>query len=467
MAPDFLGTLALDRAQVVTACDAVFCALFQCESVVGKPLDGLLSPRDHKSAVELSRKLARGKRVDTVIALRLGATEHLARLRIGPVPDGYAIYAERVEDPADLVYQLVGTAERWKGMLRTSVDGIAILDEHGAIVEHNPLFYWRMAFQDAQNVTLREAGVVGRTLADLVGNRSPALVAYLRAPRGDLNTRIGELELVATPLALPSHARSGTFVLVRDVRDDAQIEARDAIIARDLANARAFQQMIFAKPPSSATHRVEVAYRPVAQVGGDVYDAVVLPDQRMRMFIADATGHGVTAALVTMLIKSAYDAVKHAPAPGDVLAQLNDRVAESSRSLDAMFTAAVVDVDLAAKRITHASAAHLPPLLVTGGAVTELQSGGTFMGVSPGRVYPSWSHELPDGASIYLLTDGLAEARRRDGEQFGDERVRRALAEAVAQPSGAGDAVLAQLDAWLRPGIPDDDITILGLRPHA
>ena len=91
---------------------------------------------------------------------------------------------------------------------------------------------------------------------------------------------------------------------------------------------------------------------------------------------------------------------------------------------------------------------------------------GTFMGVSSGRVYPSWSHPLPDGAAVYLLTDGLAEARRRDGEQFGEERVHRALTEAAALPAGAGDAVLARLDAWLRPAIPDDDITILGVRPR-
>jgi len=184
------------------------------------------------------------------------------------------------------------------------------------------------------------------------------------------------------------------------------------------------------------------------------------------MFIADATGHGVTAALVTMLVKSAYDAVRGAPSPSDVLAQLNDRIADSSRSLDAMFTAAVVDVDLAGKRIVHASAAHLPPLLVRGADVTELPCGGTFMGVSTGRVYPSWSHPLPDGAGLFLVTDGLAEARRPDGEQFGDDRVQRALVEANALPTGIGDAMVARLEAWLRPGRPDDDITILGLRPR-
>lgn len=89
------------------------------------------------------------------------------------------------------------------------------------------------------------------------------------------------------------------------------------------------------------------------------------------------------------------------------------------------------------------------------------------MGVSPGRVYPTWAHALPEGAGLYLLTDGLAEARRPDGEQFGEDRVRRALADACMLPVGVGDAVIARLDAWLRPAMPDDDITIVALRPRA
>lgn len=467
MAPDFLGTLALDHAQLVTACDDAFCALFGCPTVVGKRLDELLSPKDRKGALALSTKLVRGKPVDQLLTLVLGGAEHLARVRMRPTATGFALYAEPVRGDEDLVYRLTVTAERWKGMIRSSVDGIVILDERGTIIEHNPVFFWLMGFRDTHGVTLSEGAVVGRPLIDLVGARSAELSAYLRAPGPDFVTRFGDLELVATPIELPNRARIGTFVLVRDIREAAQIEARDQIIARDLANARAFQRMILAKPPHVPTHDIDVAYRPVAQVGGDVYDVAILPDQRIRLFIADATGHGVTAALVTMLVKSAYDAVRGAPDPADVLAQLNDRVAESSRTLDAMFTAAVVDVDLAGKRIVHASAAHLPPLLVRGDDVTELPCGGTFMGVSQGRVYPSWSHALPDGAGLFLLTDGLAEARRPDGEQFGEARVQRALVDANALPSGIGDAVLARLEAWLRPGRPDDDITIVGLRPRA
>lgn len=463
MQPDFLGALAIDRAQQITSCDDSFVALFG-KNVKDMYLDELLSPRDRRGAHEFSSKLVKGDRIDQLLTLRFDGNDVLARVRMVPRDDGYALFAERVQ--SDLVYKLTVVQERWKGMLRSSTDGVAMLDGKGIVVEHNPVFFWLMGFRDARGVTLSEAAVVGRSLADLAGARSKELTKYLEDGKGgDFVTRFGDLELVATPIELPSRERVGTFVLVRDIREQAQIEARDAIIARDLAQARAFQQMILAKPPAVAGHVVDVAYRPVAQVGGDIYDARMVGDA-LRLFVADATGHGVTAALVTMLIKSSYDAVAASPSPGELLAKLNDRVAESSKGLEAMFTAAVVDVDLKAGTITHASAAHLPPIVVANGMIMELASGGTFMGVSPGRVYPSWTQPFPAGASVFLVTDGLAEARRADGEQFGDDRLRRALLEASGLPDVA-NAVLARLDAWLKPGKPDDDIAILGLRPQA
>jgi sigma-B regulation protein RsbU (phosphoserine phosphatase) len=337
----------------------------------------------------------------------------------------------------------------------------------GAVIEHNTAFFRLMGFRDAHGVTLSEDALVGRELVDLVGAKLPGFAAYLRAPQGDLRIRVGEIEVKASPIELPSRERIGTFVLVRDITEEAQIEQRDAIIRRDLTQARAFQQMILSEPPTVPSHDIDVVYRPVEQVGGDVYDVSILPNHKLRMFIADATGHGVTAALVTMLIKSSYDQVRTIAAPNEMLAQLNDRVAKTARTLDAMFTAAVVDVDLAAQRLVHSSAAHLPPVLVNGAGVVELESGGTFMGVSTGRVYPTWSRSLPPDAALYLMTDGIAEARRTNGEQFGEDRFFRALVEAAPLPHGAGDAVLARLDAWLRPALPDDDITIIGLRPRA
>jgi len=66
---------------------------------------------------------------------------------------------------------------------------------------------------------------------------------------------------------------------------------------------------------------------------------------------------------------------------------------------------------------------------------------------------------------LYLVTDGITESRRADGELFGDERLHRALAEANELRDGAGDAVLVRLEAWLRPNALDDDATIVALRP--
>ncbi|MDF2697348.1 MAG: serine phosphatase, partial [Labilithrix sp.] len=77
--------------------------------------------------------------------------------------------------------------------------------------------------------------------------------------------------------------------LLRDV------EARDAIIQRDLEEARQFQRKMLGAPPHVDRASVEVVYQPLGLVGGDLY-AVSVDGDRLRLFVADATGHGVRAS---------------------------------------------------------------------------------------------------------------------------------------------------------------------------
>jgi phosphoserine phosphatase RsbU/P len=133
-----------------------------------------------------------------------------------------------------------------------------------------------------------------------------------------------------------------------------------------------------------------------------------------------------------------------------------------------MCSAVVVDVDLSTRTVTHACGGHPAPLVARRGQVEELEAGGTFVGIEQGTTYPSWKRQLAPDEGLYLVTDGLAEARRANGEFFGEERLHRAVAEANELPSGVGDAIFARLESWLRPETQTDDVTIVAVRPaHA
>ena len=465
-----LGVLRLDRDQVVVAADSAFAMLFECrtEDVVGKALDELLSPKDRRASLELATQMMRATSgIDLLATLRITGRDRLARLRLRAREEGFIAFLEPVGGPGDLLYSLTTIEQRWSGMSRSSVDGILVLDAGGRIIEHNAAFHALVPLHDARGVKLSEDALLGRLALDVLGERFPPLAAYLAAPEGDLVTRSSSmLELRASPIALPDRTRIGTFIHVRDIAEQRQIEARDAKILDDLQKARAFQRAILTEPGALANVELDVAYRPLHEVGGDVFDVSMLDDRTIRVFVADATGHGVQAALATMLIKSTYDAVTdEATGAADLLCLLGDRIASRYRALDVVFTAAVVDIDLHERRVVHASAAHPPPLLVSTNGVRELPAGGTLLGVTPGLRFPEHESELAEGEGLYVVTDGLAEARRRAGEFFGEERLHRALVEAHALRRDPCDAVMARIDAWLKPQSPSDDMTLVAVRP--
>ena len=235
-------------------------------------------------------------------------------------------------------------------------------------------------------------------------------------------------------------------------------------IQEDLERARKFQHSIFQSPPTLPTVEVEVIYRPCALVGGDLYDVETLADDRILAFVADATGHGVDAALTTMFIKSEYELVKRrCESPVDLLAALNDSIASHYGRLEMRFTAACALVDLARHLVTYASAGHPPSCLWQAGRVRELGGGGPFMGVMAEMTFPQWSVPFNPNDGLYLFTDGIFEVWNRDGAVFGEERVYAAIARASQDEQPAGAAVCAELQRHAAGHPMDDDITFVGI----
>lgn len=244
-----------------------------------------------------------------------------------------------------------------------------------------------------------------------------------------------------------------------------EVEERDAIIRRDLEQAREFQRQMLGAPPAIEGADVEVVYQPLGLVGGDLY-AVSLEGDRLRVFIADATGHGVRASLTTMFIKSGYEAVwRSAPDPAALLAALNETIARTYKSSEMLFSAACVDIDLATGLVQTASAAHPPICVVRGGEARFVEAAGAFLGLRPGITFTMVETHIAPGDGVYLHTDGFVEARRGN-ELFGDDRFLEAVAAAHRRSEPAGRALVDTVTSFLDGAPFDDDGTFLGVRYH-
>lgn len=240
-----------------------------------------------------------------------------------------------------------------------------------------------------------------------------------------------------------------------------QLSERDETLRDELVAAGEFQRRALVRPPPMRGVAIDVSYRPLDVVGGDLFHVSPRGEQLTRIFLADATGHGIRASLSMMLILSEYESAKDAEDPAGVLAALNERFTSVHGHLGVRFTGLCVDLDRARGVLRMATAAHPPTWVLSSTARTELASGGPFVGLLPGMSFPEFEHPFRAGERLVAFTDGLTEAFDSKGEAFGEARLLDALA---GVPLGeAVKRVEKAVDNFRGSRPLDDDATLLVL----
>jgi serine phosphatase RsbU (regulator of sigma subunit) len=201
------------------------------------------------------------------------------------------------------------------------------------------------------------------------------------------------------------------------------------------------------------------------EVGGDVYDYLTLPDGRLAVVLGDVTGHGVDAAADMAMAKYVFRALaRDHDTPGELLAEANDVVC-SEIAPGRFITLVALVLDPAGGEVACASAGHPPPRLVLpDGTVRAIAARGLALGVDAEQAYGTVVESFPTGAIVVAYTDGVVEARR-DGEQFGVERLDELLArERALPPRRIADAALAACRAWADGGELKDDFALVVIK---
>ena len=199
------------------------------------------------------------------------------------------------------------------------------------------------------------------------------------------------------------------------------------------------------------------------EVGGDVYDFLRLPDGELAVVLGDASGHGIAATADMALTKFAFRSlVRLYPDPAALLAQTNE-VAFGELAGGKFVTMACVTVDPTTGAVFAASAGH-PPIrvLAADGSISLLAPQGLALGIEADQTYETAHATLEPGAALCIFTDGLVEARR-DGDQYGEERLHQALVDGRELSAQAlAEHVVADARAFA--GDPDDDYAVVVIR---
>ncbi|MFF9125551.1 PP2C family protein-serine/threonine phosphatase [Streptomyces sp. NPDC014889] len=234
--------------------------------------------------------------------------------------------------------------------------------------------------------------------------------------------------------------------------------------------AERFQRALLPELPQIPHLRIAARYasaQAVAQVGGDWYDAFVLPRGNTALVIGDVTGHDLQAAIAMSALRNMLRgiAVDRQEPPGEVLRRLD--IASHTLQHEATATCIYALVKDPPDRrgpwiLHHSCAGHLPPLLTTAeGDTRYLETGaGLLIGLDPDHQRPTAVDELPPYSTVLLYTDGLIE-RRSESLERGFARLRQHTAALAREPLDVFcDELLGGLAADST-----DDAALLALRP--
>jgi serine phosphatase RsbU (regulator of sigma subunit)/pSer/pThr/pTyr-binding forkhead associated (FHA) protein len=208
-------------------------------------------------------------------------------------------------------------------------------------------------------------------------------------------------------------------------------------------------------------------YSPAQHVGGDYYDYVPLPGDRLAVTLGDVEGKGISAALLMARLSSAARfCLASTPNVPEAVHQLNrllTRVGGYERFVT--FVAAVVD--LANYSVTLVNAGHMAPIRRRSQDNKVEDLGEAVIGLPLGvidRPYEEVVVPFEPGDTLLMFTDGVSEARNPEGELYGIERARAAVRDASADAAAVGTALLDDVRRFAAGRPQGDDLTIVCVR---
>jgi sigma-B regulation protein RsbU (phosphoserine phosphatase) len=264
---------------------------------------------------------------------------------------------------------------------------------------------------------------------------------------------------------------------------NAELEAANKELAEanrhmrhDLEAAAKVQQALLPdSAPAVAGARFAWQFKPCAELAGDLLNVVVCDERRVALYVLDVMGHGVKASLLAVMVSRVLGQMLAAPgprpsaagqrvvAPAAVAEHLDWAFPWDDRTQQ-FFTLLYGVLDLGTRTFEYVSAGHPGPIhLPRGEKARSLNGRGGLIGLGTGR-YKGSSVSLGAGDRLYLYSDGLAEAKNRDRQDFGKEQVLQAIEASRGLPLDASLAALLRgAEAWCGPAAPHDDISLLAV----
>jgi serine phosphatase RsbU (regulator of sigma subunit) len=202
---------------------------------------------------------------------------------------------------------------------------------------------------------------------------------------------------------------------------------------------------------------------PASEVGGDYFDFIQKEGDILIAAIADVTGHGVGAGILSAMTKSAlYMELAHTTDPGEILRRLNNTI-HSLSDEKTFVTFALIEFRLSEGKVRAATAGHPPIFMRRAGSTVpeEIRTGGMALGMKADATFRFAEIACAPGDSFCLYTDGILEAADNRKEEFGSGRLARLFGTTADDPEECCRETARQVKSHAANGIVQDDVSIL------
>src|SRR5271165_5421465 len=377
-------------------------------------------------------------------------------------------------------------AELLRRLIDFQMFSILLLDSSGEKLQH------RFSLRFNENVHLKSDIPLGRGLVGYAAETRQAVLVpdVTKDPRyieGNPETR-SEL---AVPLIYKDkvigvldleHTRRGFFtedhrrtmmtlaaqvaIAIENARLYEEIARQERRLERDLALARELQMRLLPQTlPKPAHLELAAKFVPARAIGGDLYDFIPYSLSRLGIVIGDVSGKGAPAAIYAALVSGILRS--HAPiepGPAEMLSAVNLSLAE--RRIEAQFVSLIYAVWDDQHRTLLVANSGLPrPIHVRAGKNHVIEATGLPLGLFDDANYDEFRFKMKPGDVFVFFSDGILDARNRNGEMFGRGRVEKLIAECGGSSADCVVDILFKAVAEHSAGVETfDDQTVVAIK---
>ncbi len=399
------------------------------------------------------------KRLLTLIASRMAAGIENAQLYTRTTKQARILLllneiARELTSILNLDELLGRIAELLRRLIDFQMFSILLLDSSGEKLEH------RFSLRFNENVHVKREIPLGRGVVGHAAETRQAILVpdVCKDPRyieGNPETRselavpliykdkvIGVLDLEHTRRGFftDDHRRTVTTlaaqvaIAIENARLYEEIARQERRLERDLSLARELQMRLLPQTlPKLAHLELAAKFSPARAIGGDLYDFIPYSLSRLGIVIGDVSGKGAPAAIYAALVSGILRS--HAPiepGPAEMLSAVNLSLAE--RRIEAQFVSLIYALWDDEQRTLLVANSGLPrPVYLHDGKIEVIEATGLPLGLFDDADYDEFQFKMKPGDLFVFFSDGILDARNRQGELFGRGRVEKIIAECAGQ----------------------------------